>query len=463
MGWIPVAAPAGRTLSGLLQTHCWPRCLRLASSRPTPSLDPSLPTDDMESPSRRKAFAAHLKRTRSRAQALPQPLVDALRRSVAEFSVADLRRDAAALSYRLAARRPPTEDAEMQARAQALEQQYISQREQVNEQKLKQFVIQQLRQQVYHWQPLEMASAYEAAVYAVARLAPEFASLLYCFRQVAARDPAFGPQAVLSYGSAVGAALWAARHLWPDKVAEFVGIERRRYLSELCALLAHGGRADAPPDPSVFLRPLLPSSSRLRYPLVVAAHALMEQPSQSERLELVCSLWDRTAPGGRLMLLETGTNAGFLLVLEARDLVLRLAAQRDGAPVHVEAPCPHDGECPRFSRSLTPCHFRVPYWPLALGGAAPAEVRHAPLSYVVMRKGARPAGDRQWPRVVQPVLCRHKHVICRLCTARGALEEVVVTRRRHGPELYQCAKKVSWGDTMPVELRDSPPDRAGDR
>ena len=40
----------------------------------------------------------------------------------------------------------------------------------------------------------------------------------------------------------------------------------------------------------------------------------------------------------------------------------------------------------------------------------------------------------------------------------GALREVVVTRRRHGSQLYQCAKKMAWGDTMPVELREAEPD-----
>ena len=418
MSWIPAAVPASGVSSGLLQARCWRHCLRAASSRPTPSLSLPVPTDTPHPPTRRSAAIAHLKRARYRAQPLPEPLVDAVRRSIGDFSVTDLRRDATALKHRLAARHPPTEDAEMQARARALEEQFINEHDEVNEQKLKHFVIKSLKRQVYHWQPLEVGSAYEAAVYAVARLAPEFASLLYCFRQTMLRDATFRPHAVLSHGSAAGAALWAARHLWPDTVAEFVGIERRRYLLELSSLLAHGGRADAPPDPSVFLRPLLPSSSRLQYPLVVAAHSLIEQSSQSERLELVSTLWERTAPGGRLMFLETGNNAGFLLVLEARDLILQLSSRSGGAPAHVEAPCPHDGECPRFSRSLTACHFPVPYWPLPLDGAAPAQVQRVPLSYVVVRKAERPDGDRQWPRVVQPVLCRHKHVICRLCTSR---------------------------------------------
>ena len=421
MGWVPATAPSGRVFSGLLQTQCWRHGLRPASSRPTPSLDLPSAADSSQPPLPQRAVSAHLKRTRYRAQPLPQALVDAARLALGEFSVTDLRRDAAALNHRLAARHPPTEDAEMQTRAQTLEEQFVNEHEQVNEQKLKHFVMKNLKRQVYHWQPVEVQSAYEAAVYAVARLAPEFASLLYCFRQAMLRDPAFRPQAVLNHGSGAGAALWAARHLWRDSVAEFVGIEQRRHLLELSSLLAHGGRADAPPDPSVFLRPLLPTSSRLQYPLVVATHSLMEQASQRERLELVSSLWERTAPGGRLMFLETGNNAGFLLVLEARDLLLRLSSRAGAPPAHLEAPCPHDAGCPRFSSSLTACHFPVPFWPLPLDGAAQAGVQRAPLSYVVVQKAPRPAEDRRWPRVVQPVLCRHKHVICRLCTARWVI------------------------------------------
>ena len=96
--------------------------------------------------------------------AAAQPLLDAVRLSFGDFSLTDLRRDAAALKHRLAARHPPTEDAEMQARARALEEQFINEHDETNEQKLKHFVIKSLKRQVYHWEPVEMESAYEAAV-----------------------------------------------------------------------------------------------------------------------------------------------------------------------------------------------------------------------------------------------------------------------------------------------------------
>lgn len=53
-------------------------------------------------------------------------------------------------------------------------------------------------------------------------------------------------------------------------------------------------------------------------------------------------------------------------------------------------------------------------------------------SYVVLKKGARADDDTiDWPRIVRPTLVKSRHTRCRLCTHRGKLEEVIITKRKH--------------------------------
>lgn len=79
-------------------------------------------------------------------------------------------------------------------------------------------------------------------------------------------------------------------------------------------------------------------------------------------------LWERTAAGGVLVLVEPGTPSGAAHIQRARTQLLKAAARRrqqqqqqaEGAPpeaaAHVVAPCPHDGVCPLETRTSW-CHF----------------------------------------------------------------------------------------------------------
>lgn len=53
-------------------------------------------------------------------------------------------------------------------------------------------------------------------------------------------------------------------------------------------------------------------------------------------------------------------------------------------------------------------------------------------SYVVFKKGTR-SDDKtiDWPRIVRPIQVRSRHARCRLCTHRGNLENVIITKRKH--------------------------------
>nr|XP_024214059.1 methyltransferase-like protein 17, mitochondrial [Halyomorpha halys] len=69
------------------------------------------------------------------------------------------------------------------------------------------------------------------------------------------------------------------------------------------------------------------------------------------------------------------------------------------------------------------------------------------------KEGERGEVDNEWPRIIQPVLCRSRHVICRLCCSSGDLKEVIVTPSKHGKKAYRCAKASRWGDLFSFKIK----------
>ena len=97
-----------------------------------------------------------------------------------------------------------------------------------------------------------------------------------------------------------------------------------------------------------------------------AGHAKQADPishAPAPHRRLVQQLWERTADGGVLLLVEPGTPAGAGHIQRARAQLLQAAAAAaaaagGGGPsqAHVVAPCPHDGACPMEGRPSW-CHF----------------------------------------------------------------------------------------------------------
>lgn len=69
-------------------------------------------------------------------------------------------------------------------------------------------------------------------------------------------------------------------------------------------------------------------------------------------------------------------------------------------------------------------------------------------SYFVLKRGQRPAGDEQWPRLVLPPLKRGGHVIMDACHPSGNLERCTVAKSA-GKQEYYDARKSTWGDIFP--------------
>lgn len=58
-----------------------------------------------------------------------------------------------------------------------------------------------------------------------------------------------------------------------------------------------------------------------------------------------------------------------------------------------------------------------------------------------------------WPRVIRPVIRKHKHSIMDLCNTEGEMERRIIAKS-HGLEGgYNKAKKLRWGDLWYFERR----------
>uniref|UniRef100_A0A452GW43 Uncharacterized protein n=1 Tax=Gopherus agassizii TaxID=38772 RepID=A0A452GW43_9SAUR len=122
----------------------------------------------------------------------------------------------------------------------------------------------------------------------------------------------------------------------------------------------------------------------------------------------------------------------------------------DPREAHVFAPCPHHLPCPRLNpeRPL-PCNYLQAYQPLPFRWNP--VLKEELFSFLILRRGPG-ASEEPWPRITQAVLGRARHVHCHLCCADGSLQHAVITARRHGRDLYRCARLSHWGDRLPVTM-----------
>lgn len=218
---------------------------------------------------------------------------------------------------------------------------------------------------------------------------------------------------------------------------------------ELAEKLLKGGSGSGMPCvPGVFFRQFLPVSPKVQFDVVVAAFSLSELPSKADRTDVVQTLWRKT--GHFLVLIENGTKAGHSLLMDARDLVLngKEKSPLDPRPGFVFAPCPHELPCPQLTASKPlACSFSQAYYPIPFSwNKKPKEEK---FSLVILARGS-PEKANRWPRITQPVLKRPRHVHCHLCCPDGHMQHAVITARRHGRDLYRCARVSSWGDLLPV-------------
>uniref|UniRef100_UPI00398EE635 ribosome assembly protein METTL17, mitochondrial isoform X2 n=1 Tax=Pristiophorus japonicus TaxID=55135 RepID=UPI00398EE635 len=427
-----VLVVGGRAMRGLvgLPLPCSPghRALCLAPA-PAPASGPA-PGPGPQLPHRRHPGRSNLGAVR-----LPEPLSQAARLLLEENPIGRLEDSARELSDFLWSRKRAPEDAELRARAQRLEQRLRGSAEysrtdprgqadkQREEGRLRDRVLAELRRTTYRWKPVSYNTQL-SHVYVAARLDGGYAAVTRVLYEIKKRVPEFEPRTLLDFGSGTGTVTWASRGAWGKTLSEYLCVDSSPAMHQSAEFLMRGGSAaDTEQVTGVYFRHFLPVSPKVKFDLVVSAYSLSELPDLSERRRVIETLWRKTE--GFLVLIENGTKEGHRMVMEARDIVLK--AEGEESCGHVFAPNPG--------------------------------MKLEKFSYVILRRGPR-AKAESWPRVVQPVLCRPRHIHAHLCCADGTVRHVVITPRKSGRDLYRWARNCCWGDRLPT-----PPDwiAAGDR
>ncbi|XP_070196743.1 ribosome assembly protein METTL17, mitochondrial-like [Littorina saxatilis] len=381
---------------------------------------------------------------------LPQRLIESAGIILEKYPMKELSRKADKLANYLWSRHPPATDSHVSKLASQIHEQLVQKKEKAGKTSPveRDDVLRTLRQKVYHWQPVAY-DAYKSLLYLTAHLAHNYSVLLQCFTEISKREPAFQPRSVYNLGSGLGSAIWAANSVWGSRVFEYYCVDTSQDMNTVARLLLQD--ADSQKQmcfPGVAFRQFPPSPFNNQFEMVVSAYTLLENPGQrQQRLEMVDDLWRMTTDF--LVLVENGTTAGFSVINEARDHILKVSNTTDDERLkgYIFAPCPHDDVCPKFAEMNQPCFSQVHYKPLPQNHTRPSKC-NARYSYLIMRKGARKGVP--WPRVIQDTMKASRHTHCHLCCPDRKIRHMIFTASKHGQDVYKCSRHTSWGDQFPV-------------
>ncbi|XP_043914435.1 methyltransferase-like protein 17, mitochondrial isoform X2 [Protopterus annectens] len=370
---------------------------------------------------------------------LPSQLADAAQAVLEKHPVSQLAERTLQISTYLWSRKRPVEDETLRTKAAELEQKFLEKMAplsavhesldplQVEEQKenLRRQVLAKLRKTTYHWQPLNYDKEL-SLVYMAARMNGVYAAVSRAFHEIKKRVPEFQPYSLLDFGSGTGSVTWAAHQAWGESLKEYMCIDSSSVMNKLADLLLRGGSESSPSHiNAVYFRQFLPVSPKVKFDVVSSAFSLNDLPSQAERISTVQTLWRKT-----------GSYLGAKVSRESRSGI-------------VFAPCPHDLPCPKFAqKTILPCNFTQAYHPLPY--TSKQDLKLEKFSYVILQKGEYKGIERSWPRIIEPVLRRPRHVHCHLCCSDGTLQHAVITAKKHTKDLYRCARSSNWGDRLPV-------------
>lgn len=213
---------------------------------------------------------------------------------------------------------------------------------------------------------------------------------------------------------------------------------------------------------------MIPSGERGKFDLILLGYVLQEVQTAQARQLIIEALWQRLKDGGVLVLVEPGSPKGFRFVHSFREWVISTKTREEA---NIVAPCPHHGECPMARSTTNWCHFSqlTQKYPSSTFPKTPRErdFLNEKFSYLVVKKGKTAAqtfsSEQQantpaeksffWPRLIRPVLKKHKHSIIDLCTTDAAIERRIIAKS-HGLEGgHRKIKKMSWGDLWYFERR----------
>jgi ribosomal protein RSM22 (predicted rRNA methylase) len=276
-----------------------------------------------------------------------------------------------------------------------------------------------------------------ARAYAVGRAPATAAAVAAVFAEAADRIEGWSPRSIIDVGAGLGTASWAASEIVPSLV-DIGLVERSEAMIELGQEL--GARSAAPRiGVRQWRRADVSDLGDRRVDVVLASYVLSEL-DEKDAVVAVDAWWAATE--GELVIVDTGTPAGFARVLAARGQLLEAGAS-------IVAPCPSAGPCPMAGHDW--CHFAVRLARSDLHRklkGAELSFEDEKFSYLVVSRSPSFAARG---RVVRHPQTRSGHVRLQVCHDDQVTEEVVSKSRG---ELYRWARKAEWGDAVPAEVFD---------
>ncbi|SEQ95840.1 small ribosomal subunit Rsm22 family protein [Actinokineospora terrae] len=270
-----------------------------------------------------------------------------------------------------------------------------------------------------------------AAAYAAYRMPATHAAVTAALTEVAARAPDFAPTTHVDIGGGTGAAVWAARGVWPS-LADITVLDQSTQAMDLGRRLAD--RADDPAIRRVRWQRTALGATRLPPADVATLSYVLSELTDAARADTVRAMTSATLA----VVVEPGTPAGYERIMAARD-------ELTAAGMHIVAPCPHSTTCP-IPRGQDWCHFA------ARLGRSPLHQRlkTAVLNFEDEKFSYVAACREPWPaapaRIVRHPLKRKGMVSLRLCGPDG-LADTIVSKR--DPAAYRAARDTDWGDPWP--------------
>ncbi|MFI7386712.1 small ribosomal subunit Rsm22 family protein [Streptomyces sp. NPDC049813] len=272
----------------------------------------------------------------------------------------------------------------------------------------------------------------DVAAYAAYRMPATFEAVAAALAGLAAAAPdGWTPDGHLDIGGGTGAAVWAARAVWPRPRPTTV-LDWSQPALELGRELA---AADGALRDSVrWERARIGTGPALGATGLVTISYVLKELTEADRAAVVDAAAE--AATETVVVIEPGTPDGYARVIEARD---RLIA----AGLRIAAPCPHSAACP-----IVPgedwCHFAARVSRSSLhrkvkGGSLAYEDEK--FSYVAATR-FRPAPAPS--RIVRRPQIRKGQVLLDLCGPEVALTRTTVTKK-HG-SAYREARDAGWGD-----------------
>src|SRR5579875_1978049 len=252
--------------------------------------------------------------------------------------------------------------------------------------------------------PPSFASPESRIAYLVARLPAIFAVNCWILSELARLRPEIEVRSVLDLGCGPGTATLAADEIFgPLQTAAIADLRRP-------------GRFE-------------------QHDLVILSYALGEMDSASAT-GLVERAW--ACARHAMVIVEPGTPRGFRTIVAARAALIDARAD-------IVAPCPHTGQCP-LTRGKDWCHFdaqveRTRRHQRTKAGSLSYEIEK--FSYVIAAP-AEAAKDPGPARIIKHPLKKSGHVILDLCTAGGAIERVIISKRDQ--DSYRLARAARWGE-----------------